>query len=712
MGRVLLPDRMPGSHRLRRIGLLAIVVVLVAATAVVIWQQTHQAGLAEQAVATASSTREGSSVRGPLEAGAEAGAGGDWQSDGQTAGAWYEVAWDQPHELRHIVLVRNPLEQPGATAGFLSFGDGSYLQIALSDTTRETDISFSPRTVSRVRFTVSAVSPGAQNVTLSEIQVNNVNITDAVVSDDTSDGNEAAVAAATTSVGGSDAHALQDGSGSAGAAGIGSEWTVNQPAGAWIQLNWDRPREIASVELMGSTRSVSSVGSATLTFGDGSKLPVGGVVSTPDQPTIMSFMPRVTRSVRITIDHATGTGPLTLSELRVYQRGSTPVRSSASGAAAPPATGAQACPASTGGSTQASGLLIQCPVTGSTVDGKFNLQVAVPPGYFDVAATVLPADQSIPAAAVVKAQADQSGAATLPMDAGNMPAGPFTVKVEGSGAGVVPLTSYLQLYRPGGSSDDGEPSSAPSNGRTLSYDEEFGAPITTSPTGAGAEYASSKPTATGSEGFGDAAFADPSQGFGNMRVVDNRYLRIDVKPTPAAAAQSIGHAHIGGLLASARQGGSGFSAQYGYFEARMLIPAAPGTWPAFWMLPSDNLAAPTPSVAEIDALEAYGVHPLDACHSTHQYTSGNEDAGVSRCGQRFTSDRDALSWHTYGVSITPTDITYYIDGRVVATAPQVHGGGSPMFFMVNLALGGGWPIDLAAVQDRATLYVDYVRVYV
>ena len=125
----------------------------------------------------------------------------------------------------------------------------------------------------------------------------------------------------------------------------------------------------------------------------------------------------------------------------------------------------------------------------------------------------------------------------------------------------------------------------------------------------------------------------------------------------------------------------------------MLIPAAPGTWPAFWMLPSDNLAAPTPSVAEIDALEAYGVHPLDACHSTHQYTSGNEDAGVSRCGQRFTSDRDALSWHTYGVSITPTDITYYIDGRVVATAPQVHGGGSPMFFMVNLALGGGWPID-------------------
>ena len=73
MGRVLPPDRMPGSHRLRRIGLLVLVVVLVAATAAVIWQQTHKAGLAEQAVVTASSTLEGSSVRGPLEAGVEAG---------------------------------------------------------------------------------------------------------------------------------------------------------------------------------------------------------------------------------------------------------------------------------------------------------------------------------------------------------------------------------------------------------------------------------------------------------------------------------------------------------------------------------------------------------------------------------------------------------------------------------------------------------------
>ena len=82
--------------------------------------------------------------------------------------------------------------------------------------------------------------------------------------------------------------------------------------------------------------------------------------------------------------------------------------------------------------------------------------------------------------------------------------------------------------------------------------------------------------------------------------------------------------------------------------------------------------------------------------------------------EAVTPDRqicDILA-HLRCFSITPTDITYFIDGQVVATAPQVLGGGSPMFFLTNLSVGGGWPVDIAAVQDRAVMYVDYVRVYV
>ena len=35
----------------------------------------------------------------------------------------------------------------------------------------------------------------------------------------------------------------------------------------------------------------------------------------------------------------------------------------------------------------------------------------------------------------------------------------------------------------------------------------------------------------------------------------------------------------------------------------------------------------------------------------------------------------------------------------------------PLFFMVNLATGGGWPVDLSRYDGVAEMYIDYVRVY-
>ena len=66
----------------------------------------------------------------------------------------------------------------------------------------------------------------------------------------------------------------------------------------------------------------------------------------------------------------------------------------------------------------------------------------------------------------------------------------------------------------------------------------------------------------------------------------------------------------------------------------------------------------------------------------------------------------------YAVSVEPTEIVYWIDGKVVARAPQVKGGEKPMFFVLDLSLGGGWPLRLDPVQNRAAMYVDWVRVYV
>jgi hypothetical protein len=696
-----------------RIGTVG-VVALVLLSATVVWQLTgDDSELAGEAVVTASSTAPGFSPRDVVSSGSPTSPGSAWQADGETVGAWIELKWDRPHDLRRISVVRNPLGEPGLTEGYFSFGDGSFLQIALSRTERETEITFSPRKTDRVRFTATAVSDDAPHATVAEIVVGTGPGSDDVDVGDHLDGNEApnAVATQATDVGGSHAAALQDGTGLPGAAGVGSDWTVVDPQGDWVQLDWDRPRELTSIQLVGSAASEAMLAAATLTFGDGAELPVGAVLPQPDRPTVVSFMPRVTRSIRLTVDRVDGAGSLTLGEFRAYRQGAAPIRATPSGGPVSPRIESGDC--ASADADKESALVIQCPPAGSAVDDRADFRVRAEPGYSAVTATVWPADEAAAAGPVVRAVPDASGEAKLTVDLSSTPPGPLIVRFEATGAALESRIVFFPLYRPGVVADDVDPPSAQAAGRTLTYAEEFSGPISLSRTGRDADYAASKPTHDGVQDFGDAIFADPREGFGNIGVVDNSYLRIGVQPAPAGYADpdGWGRTYLGGLLASARPGGSGFSAQYGYYEARMAASAGPGTWPAFWMLPSDNLIAPTPAVAEIDAVEQYGHNPRALCHTTHEYRDGRDEA-VARCGERFASDRAALSWHTYGVAVLPTGITYYVDGAVVATAPQVEGGGAPMFFLVDLALGGGWPVDLVAEQDRAVLYVDYLRVYV
>lgn len=68
--------------------------------------------------------------------------------------------------------------------------------------------------------------------------------------------------------------------------------------------------------------------------------------------------------------------------------------------------------------------------------------------------------------------------------------------------------------------------------------------------------------------------------------------------------------------------------------------------------------------------------------------------------------------HTYGCKITPADTIYYCDNIEVGrheTMPLSRT--RPLFFMINLATGGGWPVDLSRYDGRVDIYVDYVRVY-
>lgn len=165
-------------------------------------------------------------------------------------------------------------------------------------------------------------------------------------------------------------------------------------------------------------------------------------------------------------------------------------------------------------------------------------------------------------------------------------------------------------------------------------------------------------------------------------------------------------------MSSVRLDGTGIAATNGYFEPRILMPNGKGAWPAFWLM-SKNSTGPShvSSTAELDTVEAYGHASTGACSSVHWWGVSPETHQTNCSESNFAYGDNASTWHTYGTKVTPTTIYFYIDNVQVWSQPSFSQACTPLYFMLNLALGGGWPTDLAKYNDQIDMYVDYVRVF-
>jgi hypothetical protein len=268
---------------------------------------------------------------------------------------------------------------------------------------------------------------------------------------------------------------------------------------------------------------------------------------------------------------------------------------------------------------------------------------------------------------------------------------------------------YVQLFNSAGTVDKA-PSIAQSKGMTLAWGDEFTSPLSISRTGVGTVYTATKPSYWGPSEFGDAVFADPAWGTGNLGAVGRDFLRIRASGRPSSIPDPLGYnrSYLGGMVSSAALGGSGFSAQYGYFEARILGAPGAGTWPAFWTLSTGSIVTAGASTGEVDAIELYGHDTGGSCRGIHNWIDGRDDQQVD-CRDGITDW--ALNWHTYGAKVTPDGTTFYIDGQQVKTMTGLINADQPHYFLINLAMGAGWPTDLTPTKDVADLYVDYIRVY-
>ena len=133
--------------------------------------------IALKARVTATSTHKGYTPQGAIDGvvgGYPEDTSAEWASNGEKKSAMLRLSWDKPYRIDRIWLFDRPnTHADQITAGQLSFSDGSVINIAElpDDASAAREITFPPKKVTWLTFTVTAVKDETQNTGLAEIAV-------------------------------------------------------------------------------------------------------------------------------------------------------------------------------------------------------------------------------------------------------------------------------------------------------------------------------------------------------------------------------------------------------------------------------------------------------------------------------------------------------------------------------------------------------------
>jgi beta-glucanase (GH16 family) len=158
---------------------------------------------------------------------------------------------------------------------------------------------------------------------------------------------------------------------------------------------------------------------------------------------------------------------------------------------------------------------------------------------------------------------------------------------------------------------------------------------------------------------------------------------------------------------------------YGRFEIRAKLPRGRGTWPAIWMLPTDNVFGPWPGSGEIDIMEHVGFDQ-NKIHCSIHTSAYNGSRGNPKSAFKVVpgvSDE----FHVYRVDWTPYAIRGYIDNDTQPYFEYTNDNNGfttwpfnkRFYLLMNIAVGGNWG-GAQGIDDNIfpqTMAIDYVRVY-
>ncbi|TMI87982.1 MAG: glycoside hydrolase family 16 protein [Bacteroidetes bacterium] len=154
---------------------------------------------------------------------------------------------------------------------------------------------------------------------------------------------------------------------------------------------------------------------------------------------------------------------------------------------------------------------------------------------------------------------------------------------------------------------------------------------------------------------------------------------------------------------------------FGRIEVKAKLPKGRGTWPAIWMLPTDNAYGGWPNSGEIDIMEHVG-YDLNNVHFT-LHAQAFYGANGKGAGKYLSSVTD--SFHIYRLDWAPYGIRGYYDNELIFEYLN-NGTGSATWpydkkfhLLLNIAIGGNWG-GAQGVDDTifpTTMEIDYIRVY-
>jgi beta-glucanase (GH16 family) len=158
--------------------------------------------------------------------------------------------------------------------------------------------------------------------------------------------------------------------------------------------------------------------------------------------------------------------------------------------------------------------------------------------------------------------------------------------------------------------------------------------------------------------------------------------------------------------------------KYGKFVVRAKLPKGIGTWPAIWMMPTDQSVYGTwPNSGEIDIMEHVG-HDQDKIHGTIHTKKYNHRAGTAKGNSIFVPGVSD-DFHDYSVEWTEDFIKIFVDTTHYFTFENEYKTweewpfDQKFYFILNIAVGGGWGgqqgIDTSAFPVK--MEIDYARVY-